>query len=143
MIAPIGFWSAGFPECANLAYPKKNSEFNAMKGFQVLMGVLKDRAVRERVFAIATVIVIVLIASHPELRLLVPLVDVMGIDVLVTLVAIQSFAAIKPFVVEFYCRAVLPILKFLYRAVIYSFGCMGPYVDARAVAHLSKVRVEA
>lgn len=53
----------------------------------------RNPAWRKRFWKILTVLLVVLLATHPELRLLLPVVDAIGLDMFIALLGIQ-FAAI-------------------------------------------------
>lgn len=89
----------------------------------------------QAVFAVATVLAVVLLASHPELRLLVPLIELMGIDVFVAVIGIQCWAAIGPHVSRAYRLAAPPLAAAAYRTLHFCFGCFGPWVDAQLTLH--------
>lgn len=93
-------------------------------------GVWRDKRVKRRLIVFATMIFIVLIALHPELRLLVPVVDVLGIDVFLAVVALQSWAFVKLLAEGAYSRVLLPFGEVVYRGLLFLFGYMGPYVEA-------------
>lgn len=78
----------------------------------------------------ATILVVVLLAMHPELRLLAPLVDLLGIDVLVLLVGAQAWDLAGPAAILLRDRFAFPVLRRAYRLGIFMLGCMGTYVDA-------------
>lgn len=49
----------------------------------------KNPVLRRRLWATLTFLSIVLLAAHPELRLLVPLIDAIGLDIFIALIGIQ------------------------------------------------------
>jgi hypothetical protein len=51
---------------------------------------------RRHAWAAATLLLVVLLATHPELRLLVPLVDALGADTLMLLCWVQALALLGP-----------------------------------------------
>ena len=79
--------------------------------------------------AVATVMVVVLLASHPELRLLVPFVDAFGIDLFAMLVGAQLWGYVRPGLLKIYRSLVLPVAQRLYAVTIYFLGIAGPYAD--------------
>lgn len=89
----------------------------------------------QAVFATATVVTVVLLASHPELRLLVPLIELMGIDVFVAVIGIQCWAVVEPYVSRMYRLAAPPLTAAAYRTLLFCFGYLGPWVDARLAMH--------
>lgn len=91
----------------------------------------RNKRWRNRLVLFATVIVILLIASHPELRLLVPVIDVLGLDVFILLVGLQSWSVVKPLAGLVHDRAVLPMCRVVYRTALFMFGYMGPYEEVR------------
>ena len=96
---------------------------------------------QKRLILFATVIVILSIASHPELRLLIPVIDVLGLDVFIIVVGLQSLSVVSPFASFVYDRAFLPAGALVYRSVLFMFGYMGPYVAARIASRQSGNRV--
>ena len=56
---------------------------------------------------------ILLLAPHPELRLLLPFIDAVGIDLFVVLVASQAWSYFKPLLHRLYRSLVLPVLQAL------------------------------
>ncbi len=85
---------------------------------------------RQRALFVMTLIVIVLFASHPELRLLVPIIDALGVDLFLVLIGGQIWAYSKPFLHGLYRHVVLPAARRGYSVFIFLFGYIGPYVDA-------------
>ena len=84
---------------------------------------------------VLTVVATVALASHPELRLLIPLVDSLGFDLVVLLVGSQILDFARPLAARL--RLVMqPGAALLYRIAIYLLGTMGPMVDG----YLSTVR---
>ncbi len=59
---------------------------------------------RGRFWAVLTVLLIVLLASHPELRLLAPFLDAIGLDVLLSLFALQFTASLSTFFMPLFYR---------------------------------------
>lgn len=76
--------------------------------------------------AILTFAVVMLLAAHPELRLLIPLVDAMGLDVLLLLCGAQALASSHA--ISRLC--VLPLLRRLYGGLLFFLGIAGPSFDA-------------
>src|SRR5690606_27894519 len=79
--------------------------------------------------AAMTVILVVLLASHPELRLLIPFVDAFGIDLLAMLAGAQIWSYVSPVLLKIYKLLVLPAAQKIYTLTIYFLGIAGPYVD--------------
>ena len=52
----------------------------------------KNPQFRRRFFGVLTTLLVLSFAMHPELRLLVPLLDAVGIDVLISLLSIQALS---------------------------------------------------
>lgn len=96
---------------------------------------------RQAIFVL-TIVLVVVLASHPELRLLLPLVDALGLDLLLLLISAQFMDYARPFLYTVHRSIVLPLAKRSYSLAIYFFGIMGPYVEAQVLAHrLSRVTV--
>jgi len=79
--------------------------------------------------AAMTVILVLLLASHPELRLLIPFVDAFGIDLFAILVGAQIWSYGSPVLLKIYRSLVLPVAQKIYTLTIYFLGIAGPYVD--------------
>ena len=91
----------------------------------------RNKTWRDRTLLLGSVVILVLLASHPELRLLVPLVDALGIDLFVMLLGAQAWQYFKPLAVMLYCALARPFARMSYSSVIFFFGYLGPYIDAR------------
>lgn len=50
---------------------------------------------RKRFWTVLTVVLVVLLASHPELRLLVPILDAIGLDVFIALLGLQLTSSLS------------------------------------------------
>ena len=86
---------------------------------------------RERVLLIATVAVMALLALHPELRLLIPVLDALGIDLMILLVSSQFWSYVKPALLAASRPVVLLLSRKGYSIAIFCFGYGGPYVHAK------------
>ena len=86
---------------------------------------------RERAVLVATVVAILLLASHPELRLLVPFVDAFGIDLFVLLVGSQAWSYARPRLVRVGRSVALPVARHVYASIIFLLGIAGPCVDTK------------
>jgi hypothetical protein len=82
--------------------------------------------------AALTLVVFVLLATHPELRLLVPVIDAVGLDVLLVLCGAQALSSSRA-AIRLY---VLPLVARLYGAVLYFLGIAAPGVDDLVRSHL-------
>ena len=90
----------------------------------------REKPWRQRALLVLTAVVLVLLAAHPELRLLVPVVDLLGLDLVVLLAASPLLEALRP--AWSAVREYLPPLATqLYFLFIFSLGIVGPYVDGR------------
>jgi hypothetical protein len=89
---------------------------------------------RQAIFVLTIVLVIVL-ASHPELRLLLPLVDALGLDLLLLLISAQFLDYARPFLYVVHRSVVLPLARWSYSLAIFFLGIVGPYVEARVLAY--------
>lgn len=76
---------------------------------------LQCKTWRGRFWAVATILLVVLLAAHPELRLLVPLLDAIGLDVLLSLMGLQLSAMIGATLRPLFYRAWLWLVP-LFRA---------------------------
>jgi hypothetical protein len=100
----------------------------------------RDKKWRGRVMAVLTVVVIVLLASHPELRLMIPLVDSLGLDLLLVLMSAQ--------ILDLCSAHVTPLLHWLHRNLLpplarkahywfpFFYGSEGQFVTARIALFL-------
>lgn len=88
----------------------------------------REKPWQQRVLLVLTAVALVLLASHPELRLLVPVVDLLGLDLMVLLAASQLLDALRP-AVDASWRALHPVTGQLYFLFIFFLGIVGPYVD--------------
>ena len=95
----------------------------------------RDKKWRKPVMAVLTVVVLLVIVSHPELRLLFPLVDALGVDVLVTLLSVQFLSLfgdyVKPSLCLLYRNVMLPLLDELHEMFMYFSGSFGHYLTVR------------
>jgi hypothetical protein len=98
----------------------------------------KNSWYRQAIFVL-TIVLVVVLAAHPELRLLLPLVDALGLDLLLLLISAQLMDYARPFLYTTKRSVVLPLAKRSYALAIYFLGIMGPYVAARvSVYRLSR-----
>ena len=82
-----------------------------------------------RVLALLTVVALVVLASHPELRLFVPLIEILGIDLFAVLVGAQIWSYVRPALFKLYRVLALPVAQSVYAATIWLLGIAGPYAD--------------
>lgn len=90
-----------------------------------------NRPWQRRMLLVASVVVFVVLASHPELRLFLPFIDAVGLDLFVVLLCSQLWGCLSPAARAAYASATLPLARAAYRALIFFLGCIGPYVHAR------------
>ena len=95
----------------------------------------REKSWRQRAFWLLTVLVVVVLASHPELRLFLPLVDALGLDLLMLLIGVQLLDFIKPGLVIAHRQFARPLAVRAYSLVLYFLGIAGPYVDARVATY--------
>ncbi len=93
---------------------------------------------RKQFWTVLTVLLIIVLASHPELRLLVPFIDAFGLDLFLVLIGGQIWAYSKPLLHGLYRHIVLPTARKGYSVLIFFFGYMGPYVDANISTRLQR-----
>jgi hypothetical protein len=86
---------------------------------------------RRRLVLAATILAVVLLAAHPELRLFVPFVDALGADVFVMLVGAQLWHYARPLLHRLHHGVALPLARNAYAGAIWLLGMAGPYVHAR------------
>jgi hypothetical protein len=98
----------------------------------------KKRWYRQAIFVL-TIVLIVVFAAHPELRLLLPLVDSLGLDLLLLLVSAQFMDYARPLLHTAHHAVVRPVAKRSYSLAIYFLGIIGPCLEARvSVFRLSR-----
>ena len=83
---------------------------------------------RQRAMLIVTVVLVFLLMAHPELRLLAPVVDALGVDMLLLLMASQLHEYFRPLIGQL-GQYSMPALTFPYALCIYLLGIIGPYLD--------------
>jgi hypothetical protein len=86
---------------------------------------------RGRLVLVATILAMVLLAAHPELRLFVPFLDALGLDVFLMLVGAQVWLYARPVLHHLHRSVALPVARQAYAAGIWVLGMAGPYVHAR------------
>ena len=90
--------------------------------------------------AILTVVVIVLLAAHPELRLMIPLVDSLGLDLLLVLMSAQILdvckAQVMPLLYWLHRNLLPPLAGALHRWFPFFYGAEGQFVTARVALYL-------
>ena len=67
------------------------------------MGILfnwRQKSLRQQIILVLTLVVVVVLASHPELRLFLPLVDALGLDLLLLLIGAQFLDYARPIFFE-------------------------------------------
>jgi hypothetical protein len=85
---------------------------------------------RGRLVLVASILAIVLLAAHPELRLFVPFLDAIGLDVFVMLVGAQLWQYAGPLLQRLHVDLGLPVAWKIYAIGIWLLGMMGPFVHA-------------
>ncbi len=70
-------------------------------------------------------------ASHPGLRLLIPFIDAVGIDLFVAILGAQSWGCMRPVLRWLYRSLVLPGARVGYSATIHFLGFAGPCLDEK------------
>jgi hypothetical protein len=83
-----------------------------------------------RAVLLATLLAVVLLAAHPELRLFVPVVEALGLDVFLGLIGAQVWAWIHPALGVLHRHGVEPLGRRVFAAGIWWLGMMGPFVGA-------------
>ncbi len=87
-------------------------------------------------------LVFLLLASHPEFRLLLPFVEVLGLDLFVVLVVSQTWTYINPMLLRLYKSLIQPVLHTLYTLVVFFLGIAGPYFDAQVTSRLPSFKLQ-
>jgi hypothetical protein len=98
---------------------------------------------RDGIVWLATVVVFVLLASHPELRLILPFIDAVGLDLFLLLLGSQLWSHLKPAAATLYASVMAPVGRAAYRGSIFLCGCIGPYVHARLCLRFAPLRATA
>lgn len=82
-----------------------------------------------------TFVVLVFIVSHPELRLLLPLIDAMGLDVLLTLLSVQCISLfgdyVKPALRLMHRNLVPPLAGKCHSLMMFLTGSPGHYLTIK------------
>ena len=103
----------------------------------------RDKKWRKRTVAILTFVVLLMIISHPELRLLFPLIDVLGIDVLITLLSVQFISLfgdyVKPSLLFAYHNLLHPAIGKLHSLLMFLSGSFGHYITVKFFSIYAKV----
>jgi hypothetical protein len=95
---------------------------------------LQNKSWRQRVFLVLTIVLLVVLASHPELRVFLPLVDALGLDLLLVLMGAQLWDYVRPMLLALYTRVLRPASATVYSLTIFFLGIIGPYLDAQVAA---------
>lgn len=93
--------------------------------------------------AVSTIIAIAVLASHPELRLLLPLVDALGLDLFVLLVGSRVLTFLQPLASLFYRAILRPALHRAFSLAMFLLGVSGPYPEAHVMLPRRLCRVVA
>ena len=94
----------------------------------------QGRTWRDRALLIAMLVTVVLLSSHPELRLLVPLIEILGIDLFVMLIGAQAWNYFKPLLTLLHRSLILPLARITYTAMVFVCGYPASCVDAKLAA---------
>ena len=78
---------------------------------------------------VLTIVATVLLAAHPELRILLPILDGMGLDLLLLLVGGQLLDIALPYARAAWHGLLAPSARASYLGCIFILGTMGPYFD--------------
>jgi hypothetical protein len=93
---------------------------------------------RRRLFFLATIVAIVLLSAHPELRLFVPLMDAFGFDLFALLVGAQAWDYLRPTAHWVRDRLAIPLARRAYALALFLSGFMGPLVDAEVASRFGR-----
>lgn len=94
----------------------------------------RRKAWYHQAISLLTIVLVVVLAAHPELRLLLPLVDALGLDLLLLLIGAQSLAFAMPLLHSAHHALIRPAAAWLHWLAMLLLGVMGPYVEARVSA---------
>ena len=97
----------------------------------------QNKTWRQRIVLILTIIVIIMLMMHPELRIFLPVLDALGLELLLAVLSTQLMAYIKPAFHVFVRHVAQPVANRLYALNLFMFGNAGPYVDARVTGFLA------
>ena len=88
-------------------------------------------------------VVLLIIVSHPELRLFFPLIDALGVDVLLTLLSVQFISLfgdyVKPLFGLFYRKVFCAVAGKLHSLFIFLGGSFGHFLTVKFYYWHSKV----
>jgi hypothetical protein len=91
----------------------------------------RSKNLRGRVLLVCTIAAVLLFSLHPELRLLIPLVDALGVDLLAMLLGAQLWGYARPILLAAYRFAAPPLMRRSYSIATFLFGYGGPYIHAK------------
>ncbi len=95
----------------------------------------QKKSKRELTMYVLTTILIIMLSFHPELRLFLPLIDAVGLDLILLFIGAQALDYVRPFALIAYHRFLRPLAAKLYRLLLFFFGIAGPYVEASIATH--------
>ena len=85
----------------------------------------QNKTWRHRIFVILTVIVVVMLMLHPELRIFLPLLDALGLELLLAIMLSQGLEFVRPGYYLFVRHIAKPAAAELYALMLFSFGFGG------------------
>lgn len=103
----------------------------------------QNKSWRQCIFLVLTIIVIVMLMMHPELRLFLPLLDALGLELLLAIMASQFLEFIRPALHVLVRHVARPLAAKAYALVLFLFGIAGPYVDASVTSFIASRRSNA
>ena len=92
------------------------------------------RGWREQLLLIATLVAFAVLASHPALRLLLPLLDAVGLDLFLVLFGGPLWYYAAPVLLGAWHHVLRPCARHGYRATLFVLGITGPYAEACVAA---------
>ena len=100
----------------------------------------QNKTWRQRLVLILTLILVVLLMMHPELRIFLPLLDALGLELLLAIMASQVIDFVRPGYYLFVRYVAGPLAARLYALVLFLFGVAGPFVGAWASSFIASQR---
>ena len=97
----------------------------------------QNKTWRQRLVLILTLILVVLLMMRPELRIFLPLLDALGLELLLAIMASQVIDFVRPGFHLFVRYIVGPSAAKLYAQVLFLFGVTGPYMGAWASSFIA------
>lgn len=95
----------------------------------------KNKSWRQRIILLLTIVAMIVLASHPELRLLLPLLDGLGLELLLLLIGSQYMDSIRPILHILNIYVIKPSAIMLYKLTVFMLGIASPPLEARVATY--------